>query len=60
MHSDYGRGTVVLLSGDELEVEWDKPFLEGTTTRRFDHHISFARWLTPLKVDDDGRETPAT
>ncbi|WP_432948730.1 hypothetical protein ACQPXM_14530 [Kribbella sp. CA-253562] len=58
-HYDYGRGTVVLFHGTVLQVLWDKPLLEGTLSRLLDHDASFARQLTPLITDPDGREIPA-
>lgn len=58
-HRDYGRGTVVSIGERDMEVQWDKPFLRGTTRRIYDHDPSFARQLAPLVDDADGRESPA-
>ncbi|ONI76648.1 hypothetical protein BWI15_04955 [Kribbella sp. ALI-6-A] len=57
--SDYGRGTVAAVFGTEVQVLWDAPLLEGTTTRLFTHDRAFVERLTQLRSDDDGRESPA-
>ncbi|ADB31735.1 hypothetical protein Kfla_2669 [Kribbella flavida DSM 17836] len=59
-HCEYGRGTVVLFHGDLLQVLWDRPLLEGTSSRLMSHDASFVRQLTPLIVDADGREFSAS
>ncbi|GAB3829153.1 hypothetical protein [Kribbella italica] len=56
---DYGRGTVAAVFGGEVQVLWDSPLLEGTTTRLFTHDRRFIERLTQLRTDEEGREVPA-
>jgi hypothetical protein len=55
---DYGRGTVAAVFGGEVQVLWDAPLLEGTTTRLFTHDRRFVERLTRLRTDEEGREVP--
>ncbi|MEV6286565.1 hypothetical protein [Kribbella sp. NPDC051770] len=43
--SDYGGGTVAAVLGAEIQVLWDSPLLEGTTTRLFTHDRAFIERL---------------
>lgn len=56
---EYGRGTVAAVLGSEVQVLWDNPLLEGTTTRLFTHDRVFVERLTRLRTDEQGREVPA-
>lgn len=47
--TDYGRGMIVREMINEVEIDWEKPFLKGSLMTRFSHEKGFVSGLERIE-----------